>query len=207
MLDWSGLALRDYLTSVCFLPKIARIVAGFLCGINNQRKMSLRSVHLVGISLGGQMSGLIGQETKSICKEDIGRITALDPAGPLFQGLPVSQRVDKTDAIFVDVIHTNKGVLGYYGNCGDVDFYPNCGIRQNGCPLEARCDHLRSLDYMIESIHSNNFKARSCRFCPLNCNLDNSNKAKEVMGENCSTNTSSGAYALQTNPRTPFAIG
>lgn len=59
----------------------------------------------------------------------------MDPSGPLFQGLPESQRFDKSEAIFVQAIHTNKGIWDYFGNCGDVDFYPNCGTFQSGCPM------------------------------------------------------------------------
>ncbi|KAF2897855.1 hypothetical protein ILUMI_08321 [Ignelater luminosus] len=219
VLDWFGIAMQIYSVTVCLLPKIALIVAGFLCGISKERGMSLRTVHLEGISLGGQLSGLIGQETKRICREDIGRITALDPAGPLFQGLPEFKRLDRSDAIFVQVIHTNQGGLGYFGNCGDVDFYPNCGVIQNGCPkvdvieaakyppLTIACDHVRSLDYLYESITSNNFKAKSCKACPLYCSPDTFNVAEVVMGEGCSPNTTSGAYVLQTNSEPPFAMG
>ncbi|KAF2897854.1 hypothetical protein ILUMI_08320, partial [Ignelater luminosus] len=217
-LDWQLIAFNTYPTAVCLLTKIARIVAGFLCDISNQLKTSLKTVHLGGISLGGQLMGLIGQETKRICKKSIGRITALDPAGPLFQGLPESQRIDRSDADFVQVIHTNKGVLGYFGNCGDADFYPNCGTIQNGCPqiniievvqfpgVAATCDHVRSLAYMHESITSDDFKAKSCKSCPEICTPDTVNVTKAIMGEGCSTNTS-GAYVLYTNSKAPFAMG
>jgi len=59
----------------------------------------------------------------------------LDPAGPGFSSLtmPFSQRLDPSDAHFVDVIHTNMGNLlkGEFGSpltAGHADFYPNGGI-------------------------------------------------------------------------------
>jgi hypothetical protein len=41
----------------------------------------------------------------------VGRITALDPAKPWFDGSNRPQRISKSDADFVDVIHTNSGSI------------------------------------------------------------------------------------------------
>ena len=48
------------------------------------------------------------------------------------------QRLDTTDAEFVDVIHTNSGplyigALSFPNNIGHIDFYPNGGTFQRGC--------------------------------------------------------------------------
>ena len=61
------------------------------------------SFWLVGHSLGAHVMGLAGRRAPGI-----GRITGLDPASPGFQGKPTAARLDPTDAIFVDVIHTGK---------------------------------------------------------------------------------------------------
>ena len=66
-------------------------------------------------------------------------IIALDPAGPLFESSDYRARIDKTDAQFVDVIHSNGdnfllGNLGMALPCGHVDYYPNGGKQQPGCP-------------------------------------------------------------------------
>lgn len=43
-------------------------------------------------------------------------------------------RLDKTDADFVDIIHTAAGAAGYYSPLGHADFYPNSGKPpQPGC--------------------------------------------------------------------------
>jgi hypothetical protein len=42
-------------------------------------------------------------------------------------------RLDPSDALFVDVIHTNGGLNGDLEQCGHVDFYMNGGISQPGC--------------------------------------------------------------------------
>lgn len=59
----------------------------------------------------------------------------LDPARPYFEGRagPESS-LDKTDADFVDIIHSSAGSLGYEEPIGHVDFYPNNGkASQPGC--------------------------------------------------------------------------
>lgn len=63
----------------------------------------------------------------------------MDPAGPLYEGHPVAVRLDSTDAMFVDAIHTNaaplhRGGAGLMDVSGHVDFYLNGGMRQPGCP-------------------------------------------------------------------------
>ena len=63
----------------------------------------------------------------------------MDPALPGFSHSYPKDRLDKGDAAFVDVIHTNgkashraKG-LGFLSPLGHADFYPNGGNFQLGC--------------------------------------------------------------------------
>ncbi|KAF5303577.1 hypothetical protein FQR65_LT08178 [Abscondita terminalis] len=216
--DWSKYSLFEYTTSYCYCPKIAKIIGSFLCKIMYLFNINPENIHLVGHSMGAHISGLIGQETRNQCGKIIGRITGLDPAGPLYQTVSQSKRLDKTDAKFVDVIHTNAGLLGYFGKCGTVDFYPNCGVQQTGCSLknssdffkkamsELTCDHLRSTDFMIESINSNRFKSWTCPHCPLLCKSENTSWS--IMGENSIFSYKKDAsYVLITNPTHPFGKG
>lgn len=61
--------------------------------------------------------------------------TGLDPAYPLFKHFKAELRLNEGDAMFVDVIHTDGGVLGFPSRVGHADFYPN-----GGKPLQPGCD-------------------------------------------------------------------
>ncbi|KAI5640412.1 lipase domain-containing protein [Phthorimaea operculella] len=136
------------------------------------RGLDLGKTHFVGHSLGAQAAGVAGSQLKS---GRVSRITGLDPALPLFHGLPLEQRLDKSDAEFVDVIHTDGGIFGINHPLGHADFYPNGGISpQPGCELEVVfskqmllnklfCSHWRSYMFYAESVlHPEAFRATSC---------------------------------------------
>ena len=62
--------------------------------------------HLIGFSLGAHVAGYAGSEIKNLS-----RITGLDPAGPLYESYDKQVRLDESDALFVDVIHSNGDSL------------------------------------------------------------------------------------------------
>ncbi len=57
--------------------------------------------------------------------------SAQDPAGSQFTNVGANKILAKTDAEFVDVIHTWS--LGLHEEIGTIDFYPNDGINQPSC--------------------------------------------------------------------------
>lgn len=79
--------------------------------------------------MGAHIAGNVGKYFKG----KLDRVTALDPAGPLFRSFSWDA-VSSTDAAFVDVIHSGIGSLGEITQRGTADFYPNRGFNpQPGC--------------------------------------------------------------------------
>lgn len=59
----------------------------------------------------------------------------MDPANPPFFPALFMLALNKDDARFVDVIHTDGGLYGIPISSGTVDFWPNGGVTlQPGCP-------------------------------------------------------------------------
>uniref|UniRef100_A0A4W3HEL5 Lipase domain-containing protein n=2 Tax=Callorhinchus milii TaxID=7868 RepID=A0A4W3HEL5_CALMI len=126
---------------------------------------SLDSVHMIGVSLGAHAAGFVG----SMFHGKIGQITGLDPAGPQFTNTPPEERLDPTDAKFVAVLHTDMDALGFREVLGHIDYYPNGGKDQPGCPatiLKGKayviCDHQRSVYLYMSSMSSCNFTVYPC---------------------------------------------
>lgn len=90
------------------------------------------SINIVGHSLGAHVAGFAGKRLRP----RIGRITALDPAGPCFGKLfsnSAQDRLSPDDAIQVDVYHYDDDFLGLPGQHGQFDVYVNGGAKQPGC--------------------------------------------------------------------------
>lgn len=99
--------------------------------------LDIEKFHIVGHSLGAQMAGLIGRNAhrKSEGETQIIRITGLDPAFPAFYPPIGATPINKHDAVFVDIIHTDAWIYGAPKSTGTVDFWPNGGkTLQPGCP-------------------------------------------------------------------------
>ena len=71
----------------------------------------LENIHLVGHSLGAHVVGFIAKTVQSMGLGKIKQITGLDPAYPFFELHGPEGRIDKSDAEFVQIIHTNSGFL------------------------------------------------------------------------------------------------
>lgn len=54
-------------------------------------------------------------------------------------------RLDKEDAIFVDVLHTDIGFYGFTSCIGHVDYFAHGGFSQPGCPDFQKDSKLPSL--------------------------------------------------------------
>lgn len=109
---------------------------------------------MIGFSLGAHVPAFTANYLKPY---QLSRITGLDPAMPLFVTVSNDEKLDKSDAEFVDVFHTNAFVQGKMEAVGHIDFYMNGGINQPGC-WEKRnpfgCNHHRAALYFAESVNS-----------------------------------------------------
>uniref|UniRef100_A0A3B4BH68 Phospholipase A1 member A n=1 Tax=Periophthalmus magnuspinnatus TaxID=409849 RepID=A0A3B4BH68_9GOBI len=137
--------------------------------INQLQKQGskLESFHFIGVSLGAHVSGFVG----TLFEGKIGRITALDPAGPMFKRADTFDRLDPSDAQFVDVIHTDSDYFGISIPVGHVDFFLNGGNDQTGCARSkfasmygyVICDHMRALHVYMSALNG------SCALTALPC--------------------------------------
>lgn len=51
----------------------------------------------------------------------------------MYENNDPEDRLDVTDAQFVDIIHTNGDQNGIFKSLGQIDFFPNGGKRQPDC--------------------------------------------------------------------------
>ncbi|XP_050564213.1 lipase member I isoform X1 [Cygnus atratus] len=155
IVDWNrGATTVIYTTAVENCRKVAETLKNYVDQMLADGA-SLDSMHMIGVSLGAHIAGFVGHKYDG----KLGRITGLDPAGPSFTREPPEGRLDRTDAKFVDVIHTDSDVLGFKKPLGTIDFYPNGGMDQPGCPQTVfsglqyfKCDHQRSVFLFLSSL-------------------------------------------------------
>ncbi|OXU24788.1 hypothetical protein TSAR_004361 [Trichomalopsis sarcophagae] len=101
-------------------------------------------LHFMGHSLGAHVVGQAAEMLKPFVNNH--RVTGFDPAKPYFdEGEGVRMRLDKSNAQFVDVIHTNSSpdekTFGLYEPLGHIDFYPNGGNTQPCCTRNSKTIH------------------------------------------------------------------
>lgn len=181
--DWQRGARTDYTQAVHNIRVVGAEVAYLIQELSSELGYRLEDVHIIGHSLGAHAAGEAGRRLGG----RVGRITGLDPAEPCFQGAPEEVRLDPSDAMFVDVIHTDSSPIipnigfGMSQKVGHLDFYPNGGKHMPGCQKNIlstivdvnglwsgtrdffACNHLRSYKYYASSIlHPDGFLGYPC---------------------------------------------
>lgn len=124
-------------------------------------------LELIGISHGGQAISFIAKRYRDITGKNVSRITGLDPSGPCFRNNKPEERIDASDADFVEIVHTNIEGYGLAGAVGHVDFYVNGGEYQLGdfesLPCTNFCSHSRSYTLWLSALlHPNSLIAMQC---------------------------------------------
>ena len=105
--DWSKLSSWDnYPVAASNTKVVGEHVGQMFVDLIHETGLDPAKIHIVGHSLGSHVAAHIGRQIQRNGLGKIGRISALDPAKPLFDS---TDRIGKNDADFVDVIHTNAG--------------------------------------------------------------------------------------------------
>lgn len=213
LINWHEVDTLYYPGAAARVKSVARQQGTFITFLVKDLGLRGEDLHIVGHSLGAHIAGLSALHVEA---EDftIGRITGLDPAGPLFGGGP-EDRLDKTHAAFVDVIHTCDNVFGYHDPIGHADFYPNGGgAFQPGCLLKdvttGKCSHNRAYALFGESIgNAGAFLARPSLLETKDdvfCSLVDTNAPMAPMGAHTPAGTR-GVFCLATRDEAPYGYG
>jgi len=148
-IDWGGGSLPLYGQAAANCRVVGLEIGYLVNWMTEYYGLDPADVHIMGHSLGSHVSGYAGEQIPGL-----GRITGMDPAGPYYTNMPSFVRLDETDAVFVDAIHTDADsifLLGYGSEMamGNIDFYPNSGHDQPGCdPVSIGIDMIKPGDYI-----------------------------------------------------------
>ncbi|XP_053394688.1 pancreatic lipase-related protein 2-like [Mercenaria mercenaria] len=229
--DWGSGSGFPYSQAAANTRVVGAEIARLINFLRAHASVSLDKVHIIGHSLGAHIAGYAGERVPGIA-----RITGLDPAEPDYKDTDPLVHLEKTDAEFVDIIHSDGSEFDYVSGfgwikeVGHIDFYPNGGENQPGCPLESvsnimtaayyngledaedtlSCSHSRSIFLFTESISTD------CPFYGHPCNsisdLD-SNRGNCLtcprgvcpeMGYNADRSHARGKFYLRTRSSKPF---
>jgi len=190
MVDWRHGARRgDYAQAFVNTQLVGRQIAVAIDSARKVLGLKPSNVHIIGHSLGAHTAGLAGKWLREYFGYTVGKVTGLDPAGPLFSkgaGLIFEEAnrnmsLNRDDADYVTAIHTNgfEGADGsdnwaafnHFGMLqpvGHSDFYPSGGSHQPKCHLieglKPYCHHRASVEYFIVSLKGGcPFKAYKCQ--------------------------------------------
>jgi pimeloyl-ACP methyl ester carboxylesterase len=173
VVDWKkGAAQPDYDEASCNTQVVGRQLAFLVNELIKGHAVKPAQVYLIGFSLGAQVSGFAGKWSQSEYKWKFGRITGLDAAAPMFENHEGAY-LTKTEADFVDAIHSSAGnnillgEIGFVALYGHVDFFPNSGHHQPMCHniLKISCNHYASVLFYDASLSAR----ATCHFNAFPC--------------------------------------
>ncbi|XP_026315841.1 lipase member H-B-like [Hyposmocoma kahamanoa] len=129
VVDWSQEASGQWVEGS--INEVSKEVVELVRLLTVNNKASPVRLHLIGFDLGAHVIGLVGRTSTYT----IARITGLNPAKSL-EGNANGLR--RTDANYVEIIHTETTKHGILNPVGDADFYPHGGKDQPGCVPEKK---------------------------------------------------------------------
>lgn len=152
VLDWSkGGDTWNYWSAKGKVNDVTDVLFRFINHLVLNKFTTIPQIHMAGHSLGAHIIGLASRNFQS---PQVPVLVGLDPALPWVDVSNINERIDASDAEYVEIIHTDSGNFGIAVPIGDADFYPNYGNSQPGCFWEwtGACDHGRSYEFFAESI-------------------------------------------------------
>ncbi|XP_025420267.1 pancreatic lipase-related protein 3-like [Sipha flava] len=120
---------------------VGHALSHFLIKLVKLKLIMPSNIHMIGHNLGAHVLGACGANFYELTDMKIGRITGLNPKGPISiypweKWNYLKKTLQKDDAEFVDLIHTAKAKI-FPSTTGHVVFYPNGGKTcQPGCEYE-----------------------------------------------------------------------
>ncbi|KAF9412368.1 hypothetical protein HW555_009113 [Spodoptera exigua] len=161
VVDWAREAGQGYSDARKAVPLVADHLANFITWLENEARLIRSTLHLVGFNLGAHIVGQAGRRLDQGLGR-IGRITGLDPAASRWGS--DSGRLADTDAMYVEVIHTDitgPGSNGIGTAIGDINFFVNGGSNQPGC-IGHVCNHNRAYEVFAASMSNSGLLGYPC---------------------------------------------
>lgn len=113
VVDWAGGSLPLYTQATANTRLVGLELAYLIQKLRDDHGLRPEDVHLIGHSLGAHLSAYAAEKVPNI-----GRITALDPAEPYFQGMPTQVRLDPSDALVrLNVFNLSHAITKSFSVC------------------------------------------------------------------------------------------
>ncbi|XP_055386274.1 uncharacterized protein LOC129615200 [Condylostylus longicornis] len=169
--DWSDWNTKDYVGASSSVKKVGTLIGKFTKFLNCNGA-SYSNMYLIGHDIGAHVAGAAGQ---SIAPNKYKTIYGLDPSNIGFDGASPENRLDPTDAEYVEVLSTDVFQYGYGANApiGHAVLLPNNGRRpQLGCPTDPNsafdinklyCSHASAADIFASTLEN----TRSRKLCGI----------------------------------------
>jgi pancreatic triacylglycerol lipase len=123
VVDWGvGANTVNYVSARNQVGNVGGVVARFLDNLHEAGLMDFSRLTIACHSLGGHVGGFVG---KRVTRGRINTIIGLNPAGPLFDVNNPAQRLDASDAEYVEIIHTEITTTGIGAPIAHANFYIN----------------------------------------------------------------------------------
>ncbi|XP_077285281.1 pancreatic lipase-related protein 2-like [Arctopsyche grandis] len=197
--DWGMDAAGPYEDVVLAIPSVGKQVSTFIDWLI-ENGVIIDKFHVIGYSAGAHVASSAAKHLK---RGKIPYITGLDPAKTYWKHS--SERLDKQDGKYVEIIHTNSRHSGLNFSIGHNDFYPNGGYLMPGTVFDGD-SHSRAYDYFAESIENGGFTANQCANFDEILEMRCSNLSQLHMG-GINPKKHVGLFYLTTNAFSPYSQG